>query len=62
MTELNSTYSFIYFLFTSIGCLHFAITQYKGYLLGGKGGWCIVLTTVQNVYSDYLKILGALTL
>jgi hypothetical protein len=29
---------------------------------GGKGGWCVGLTTLQHVYADCLEILGTLTL
>jgi hypothetical protein len=35
--------------------------EYQAYLLEGKGGWCVVLTTLPRLYTDYLGILEALT-
>jgi hypothetical protein len=35
--------------------------EYQGYLLGGKGGRCVGLTTVPPSCADCLEILGALT-
>ena len=32
--------------------------EYQGYLLGGKGGWCISLTTLPPSYAICLEILG----
>jgi hypothetical protein len=34
---------------------------YKGYLLGGKDGWCLGLTTLPPSCADCVEILGAST-
>jgi hypothetical protein len=35
--------------------------EYQGYLLGGKGGWWVELTTFPPSCPDYLEISDALT-
>jgi hypothetical protein len=32
------------------------INEYQEYFLGGKGGWCIGLTTLPASCADYLEI------
>jgi hypothetical protein len=36
-----------------------ARNEYQGYLLGGKGGWCVQMTTLPPSCADYLEILRA---
>jgi hypothetical protein len=33
--------------------------EYLGYILRGKGGWCIGLTTLALACAEFLEILGA---
>jgi hypothetical protein len=35
------------------------LERVAGVRSGGKGGWCVVLTTLQTPYADYLESLGA---
>ena len=39
------------------GCSAYNRNEYQEYLLGGKGGSCVGLTTVSPLYADSLEIL-----
>jgi len=43
------------------GCSAYDRNEYQEYLPGGKGGWCIGLTTLPPLYADCLEILGPST-
>ena len=37
------------------------INEYHKYILGGKGGRCVGLTTLSSLCADFLEILGTST-